>query len=93
MCVCSEQYPLVEARLQDIGGRVAPINDAVKALKDLREYIRIDQVWCAGVRSPVAGASGALPAQPAAAVGRGCKRQAASRRCALVLGSWAFALA
>jgi hypothetical protein len=41
---CSQQYPLVEARLRDVGGRVAPINDGVKALKELHEYIRADQV-------------------------------------------------
>ena len=41
---CSQQYPLVEARLREVGGRVAPINDGVKALKELHEYIRADQV-------------------------------------------------
>ena len=48
----SEQYPLVEERLREVGGRVAPVNDGVKALKDLCEYIRNDQVggWGRGER-------------------------------------------
>ncbi|KAL4428231.1 hypothetical protein ABPG75_002320 [Micractinium tetrahymenae] len=39
----SEQYPLVQARLQELAGRVAPVNDTNKALKDLCDFIRNDQ--------------------------------------------------
>lgn len=41
---CSQQYPLVEERLQEVGSRVAPVNDTVQALRDLHDYIRQDQV-------------------------------------------------
>lgn len=40
---CSEQYPLVQARLQELAGRVAPVNETNKALKDLCDFIRNDQ--------------------------------------------------
>jgi hypothetical protein len=40
----SEQYPLVEERLRLVEGRVAPVNTGVRGLKDLREYIRQDEV-------------------------------------------------
>lgn len=40
----SEQHAEVEARLQELGWRLKPIDDAVKALRDLEAYIRADKV-------------------------------------------------
>lgn len=49
-CCCSQQYPLVEERLKDVAGRVAPVNSSTQALGDLCEYIRQDSVSaCASV--------------------------------------------
>lgn len=43
-CHCSQQYPLVEERLREVAGRVAPVNEGVQALGDLASFVRTDQV-------------------------------------------------
>lgn len=41
---CSEQLPQVEGRLQEVGAKLAPSGDAVRALRDAREYILASKV-------------------------------------------------
>lgn len=44
----SERHAEVEARLQELGWRLKPIDDAVSALRDLDAYIRTDMVRAHG---------------------------------------------
>lgn len=41
---CSQQYPLVEERLQAVGGQVAPTDTAIGSLESLLQHIEADEV-------------------------------------------------
>ena len=43
-CVCSQQRPLVEERVQGVAGRLAPAQTAVQALEEARHQILISKV-------------------------------------------------